>query len=336
MSILVTGGTGYIGSHTIVELLNAGENVIVIDNLSNSKIEVLNRIRMITKKTVTFYQGDILDKAILTEIFEKEKIEAVIHFAALKSVEESISKPNLYYKNNVNGLINLLEVMKEHHVKNLVYSSSAAVYGNAEINPIREDAKTYALNPYGRTKLICEDILKDLYQSDKSYNITILRYFNPIGAHISGLMGEDPLGETKNLLPVLTQTAIGKRREVDVFGTDYDTPDGTGIRDYIHVIDLALGHVKAIEHLNGLHIYNLGTGKGTSVLEVIKTFERVSKRQIHYNLKERRKGDISVSYADAALANEELGWEAKRNLDAMCLDAFRWQYRNPMGYPVRR
>lgn len=336
MSILVTGGTGYIGSHTIVELLNTGENVVVIDNLSNSKIEVLNRIRMITKKTVTFYQGDILDKAILTEIFEKEKIEAVIHFAALKSVEESISKPDLYYKNNVNGLINLLEAMKEHHVKNLVYSSSAAVYGNAEINPIREDAKTYALNPYGRTKLICEDILKDLYQSDKSYNITILRYFNPIGAHISGLMGEDPLGEAKNLLPVLTQTAIGKRREAEVFGTDYDTPDGTGIRDYIHVVDLALGHVKAIEHLNGLHIYNLGTGKGTSVLEVIKTFERVSKRQIHYNLKERRNGDISVSYADAALANEELGWEAKRNLDAMCLDAFRWQYRNPMGYPVRK
>ncbi|MDF2800637.1 MAG: UDP-glucose 4-epimerase [Anaerocolumna sp.] len=336
MSILVTGGTGYIGSHTLVELLNAGESVVVIDNLSNSKIEVLNRIRMITHKNVTFYQADILNRAFLSEIFEKEDIKTVIHFAALKSVEESILQPSLYYKNNVMGLINLLEVMEEYHVKNLVYSSSATVYGTSEIIPVVENARLHAVNPYGKTKIICEDILKDLYESDKSYNITILRYFNPIGAHISGLIGEDPLGESKNLLPILTQVAIGKKREVSVFGSDYDTPDGTGVRDFIHVVDLALGHIKAIEHLNGLHTYNLGTGKGTSVLEVIKTFEKVSKRQIRYNLTDRRSGDVSVSYADCTLAYEELGWEAKRNLDAMCLDAWRWQFRNPMGYPVRR
>lgn len=335
MSILITGGTGYIGSHTCVELLNSGHQIVVIDNLCNSKLEVLNRIRLITKRHITFYQGDLLNKTVLTEIFEKENIETVIHFAALKSVEESVTKPLLYYQNNVLGMINLLEVMELFQVKNMVYSSSATVYGNTETIPVKEDTPRYALNPYGRTKIMCEDILSDIYQSDNTKNITILRYFNPIGAHASGLIGEDPIGVPSNLLPFLTQVAIGKRREIEVFGDDYETPDGSGIRDYIHVVDLAQGHIKALEHLKGFHIYNLGTGKGSSVLEVIKTFERVSKRQINYSIKDRRVGDIAISYADATLANEELGWEAKRNLDTMCLDSYRWQYRNPMGYPQR-
>lgn len=336
MSILVTGGTGYIGSHTCVELLNAGQSVVVIDNLCNSKVEVIHRISRITQKSVKFYQADLLDKAAISEVFEKEKIETVIHFAALKSVEESVINPMLYYRNNVVGFLNLLEVIKAHEVKNIVYSSSATVYGNAETIPVKEDSRRFAVNPYGRTKIMCEDILQDLSENDKTFNITILRYFNPVGAHSSGLIGEDPLGTPNNLLPLLSQVAVGRRKELEVFGSNYNTPDGTGIRDYIHVVDLAQGHVKALEHLNGLHIYNLGTGKGTSVLEIIKTFEKVSKRQIHYRIKERRTGDIEISYADCTLANKELGWEAKRNLEAMCLDAYRWQYRNPMGYTERK
>jgi len=335
MAILVTGGAGYIGSHTCVELLNAGYEIIVVDNLVNSSEKSLERVREITGKKLTFYEADLLDKEALEHIFKKENIDSVIHFAGLKAVGESVSIPLKYYHNNITGTITLCEVMQKYSVKDIVYSSSATVYGNPETVPIREDFPLSATNPYGRTKLMIENILKDLYVSDNSWNIVILRYFNPIGAHKSGKIGEDPRNIPNNLVPYITQVAIGKLEYLGVFGNDYDTPDGTGVRDYIHVTDLALGHLKALEKLKekpGVSIYNLGTGKGYSVLDMVKNFEKVSGRTIKYKILPRRPGDIAICYADPSKAKKELGWEATRDIDEMCEDAWRWQKNNPDGY----
>ena len=336
MAIFVTGGAGYIGSHTCVELLNMDYEVIVMDNLSNSSKESLKGVEDITGKELLFYEIDLLDKRALEEVFREHEIDSVIHFAGLKAVGESIEKPLNYYKNNIAGTLNLLEVMKSYGVKDIVFSSSATVYGNPAFNPITEDCpKGEITNPYGHTKSMLEQILMDLHRSDPEWNVVILRYFNPIGAHKSGKIGENPRGIPNNLLPYIAQVAVGKLECLGVFGDDYDTPDGTGIRDYIHVVDLAIGHVRAIEKLRdkmGVSIYNLGTGTGYSVLDVVKAFEKASGVTINYEIKPRRWGDIATCFADPTLAKEELGWEAKRGLLEMCEDSWRWQSMNPVGY----
>lgn len=335
MSILVTGGAGYIGSHTCVELLNEGYDVVVVDNLSNSSEKSLERVEKITGKKITFYKADLLDKDAMEEIFDKEAIDCVIHFAGLKAVGESVQKPLEYYHNNVTGTLILCDVMRNHGVKNIVFSSSATVYGNPKTVPIREDFPLSVTNPYGRTKLMLEEILQDLHTADKEWNVILLRYFNPIGAHESGLIGENPKGIPNNLMPYITQVAVGKLEKLGVFGDDYDTPDGTGVRDYIHVVDLAIGHVKAIKKLEekeGVSIYNLGTGKGYSVLDMVKSFEQASGKKIKYEIKPRRAGDIATCYAEPKKAKAELFWEATRDLMKMCEDSWRWQSNNPNGY----
>ncbi|MCD8010425.1 MAG: UDP-glucose 4-epimerase GalE [Lachnospiraceae bacterium] len=336
MSILVTGGAGFIGSHTCVELLEAGFEVVVVDNLSNASAESLRRVQEITGRSLTFYEADILDREAMEKIFSQEKIEAVIHFAGLKAVGESVAKPLEYYWNNITGTLVLCDVMRRHGVKSLVFSSSATVYGDPATVPIREDFPLHVTNPYGRTKLMQEEMFRDFYVSDDTWNIMLLRYFNPIGAHRSGRIGEDPKGIPNNLLPYVAQVAIGKLPKLRVFGNDYDTPDGTGVRDYIHVVDLARGHVKAIEKLaqeqHGIHVYNLGTGIGYSVLDVVKSFEKACGHEIPYEIQARRPGDIATCYADPSLAERELGWKAERGIEEMCEDAWRWQTQNPDGY----
>jgi len=335
MNILLTGGAGYIGSHTCVMLLEQGHDVVVVDNLCNSKVESLKRVEKITGKKICFYQDDLCNLSKIEEIFRNHAIDAVIHFAGLKSVAESVSQPLSYYQNNIDGTLVLCEAMRANGVKNLVFSSSATVYGNPEKVPIQENAPVGAFNPYGRSKLFIEKILKDLYVSDKSWNISLLRYFNPVGAHASGLIGEDPSGLPNNLMPYVSQVAVGKLPELMVYGDDYETPDGTGVRDYIHVMDLAKGHLKALEKLTsgpGLVTYNLGTGKGYSVLEMVAAFEKASGKQIPYQIVGRRPGDIPTCYADPSFAEKELGWTACRGIDEMCADAWRWQSMNPKGY----
>lgn len=336
MSILVTGGAGYIGSHTVIELVNAGYDVVVVDNLCNSSKESMKRVEEITGKAVKFYEVDILDKEGLTKVFENESIDSVIHFAGLKAVGESVAKPWLYYNNNITGTLVLLEVMNAFNVKNIVFSSSATVYGSPAEIPITENCpKGEITNPYGQTKSMIEQILTDIYKADTEWNIILLRYFNPIGAHKSGRIGENPNGIPNNLMPYITQVAVGRLKCLGVFGNDYPTPDGTGVRDYIHVVDLALGHVKAIEKIStnpGLKVYNLGTGKGYSVLDIVKNFEKASGVKIPYEIKPRRAGDIAECYADASKAKEELGWEAKYGILEMCEDSWRWQSNNPNGF----
>ncbi len=337
MAVLVTGGAGYIGSHTCVELLNAGKDVVIVDNFYNCKKSSLDRIRALVNKDFKFYECDIRDKEGLDEIFKKEKIDSVIHFAGLKAVGESVHKPLEYFDNNVTGTLILLDVMRNNGCKKIVFSSSATVYGMNNISPLTEDMEVGGVtNPYGRTKYMIECILKDLYTSDNSWSICLLRYFNPIGAHKSGTMGEDPNGIPNNLMPYITQVAIGKREYLNVWGNDYDTPDGTGVRDYIHVVDLALGHIKAVEKVEnneGLFIYNLGTGKGYSVLDVVKAFEKASGVNIPYKIGPRRDGDIATCYSDPSKAEKELGWKAQRDIEEMCEDSWRWQKQNPNGYP---
>ena len=334
MKILVTGGTGYIGSHTAVELLNSGDEVVIVDNLANSKKEVLNRIKKITGKTAKFYEADIRDSAKLDEIFANEKPDSVIHFAGLKAVGESVAKPLEYYDNNLIGTIKLLEIMKNRGVKNLIFSSSATVYGDPSELPLKETSRIGVgiTNPYGWTKFMIEQILRDLALSDPSFNITILRYFNPIGAHESGEIGEDPQGIPNNLLPFVAQVAIGAREKVSVFGDDYDTPDGTGVRDYIHVVDLAKGHLAALAKMKGLKTYNLGTGRGVSVLEIINNFAKASGREIPYEVVARRAGDIATCYASSDLAKTELGWQTEKSLLDACRDTWKWQSQNPHGF----
>ncbi len=336
MVILVTGGAGYIGSHTCVELLNAGYEVVVMDNLCNSSEEALEAVEEITGKKLKFYETDMLDKDGLEEIFQKESIDAVIHFAGLKAVGESVEKPLEYYYNNLSGTLTLCDAMRRHGVKDMVFSSSATVYGDPAFVPITEECpKGQITNPYGQTKGMLEQILTDIHVSDPQWNVVLLRYFNPIGAHPSGKIGEDPKGIPNNLLPYIAQVAVGKLEKLGVFGDDYDTPDGTGVRDYIHVTDLALGHVKAIEKLKdkeGVSVYNLGTGKGYSVLEVLHAFEKACKKTLPYEIKPRRAGDIAVCYADASKAHRELGWSAARGIEEMCADSWRWQSNNPNGF----
>ncbi|MBQ8503143.1 MAG: UDP-glucose 4-epimerase GalE [Clostridia bacterium] len=337
MSILVTGGAGYIGSHTCIELLNAGYDIVVVDNFYNSKREALNRIAELSGKSFAFYECDIRDKAGLDKVFKTEKIDAVIHFAGLKAVGESCQKPIEYYDNNIGGTLKLCEVMKENGCKKIVFSSSATVYGMNNISPLKETMPTGGTtNPYGTTKYMIEIILSDIFKSDNEWSISLLRYFNPIGAHKSGRIGEDPNGIPNNLMPFITQVAIGKRECLSVFGDDYDTPDGTGVRDYIHVVDLALGHVKALNKVlggHGLDIYNLGTGVGYSVLDVVKAFEKASGVKINYKIVDRRPGDIATCYSDPSKAYNELGWKAERGIEEMCADSWRWQSTNPNGYP---
>ena len=335
MSILVTGGAGYIGTHTIVELLNNNQDVVVLDNLSNSSEEALRRVERITGKSVTFYQGDVLDSMCLDGIFETHAIDSVIHFAGLKAVGESVAKPLKYYQNNVTGTLVLCEAMAKANVKNLVFSSSATVYGDPASLPITEDFPTGATNPYGQSKLMVEHVLTDLAASDASWNIAVLRYFNPVGAHESGLIGEDPNDIPNNLMPFITQVAVGKRQQLSVFGSDYDTHDGTGVRDYIHVVDLAQGHLKALNKLSenpGLVTYNLGTGQGYSVLDMVKAFEKASDKTIAYQLSERRAGDIAACYANPDKAFNELGWKATHTIDDMTASSWLWQSTNPDGY----
>lgn len=335
MAILTTGGAGYIGSHTCVELLKAGYDVVVVDNLSNSKEESLKRVEEITGRSVKFYQVDLLDYDKLEKVFVENEIDAVIHFAGLKAVGESVQIPLKYYHNNITGSINLCDLMQKYSVKNLVFSSSATVYGDPHKVPITEDFPLHATNPYGRTKLMLEEIFNDLYLADNSWNIALLRYFNPIGAHHSGLIGEDPNDIPNNLLPYISQVAIGKLKELSVFGNDYPTPDGTGVRDYIHVVDLANGHLKALGKLNenpGIVTYNLGTGKGYSVLDMINAFKDVSGIEIPYKIVDRRSGDIAACYADPTKSNGELNWFAKRGIKEMCADTWHWQQQNPEGY----
>ena len=327
MKILVTGGTGYIGSHTSVELLNAGYDVVIIDNLSNSKKEVVDKIEQISRKQIKFYLGDVQDKKILNKIFEKENIDAVIHFAGLKAVGESVQKPLEYYRNNLDSTLSLLEVMQQHNCKKIVFSSSATVYGKPKSLPIKEDFPLSTTNPYGATKLYIEGILRDLYKSDNEWSIAILRYFNPVGAHESGLIGENPNGIPNNLMPYILKVVTGELECLSVFGNDYDTPDGTGVRDYIHVVDLAKGHIKAIEWVeknNKCEEFNLGTGKGYSVLEMIKNTEEVNNVKVNYKIGPRREGDIDSCYADASKAEKELGWKAEKDLKEMCKDAYNY------------
>ena len=335
MNVLVTGGAGYIGSHTCIHLAEAGNRVTIIDNLSNSKEESIRRIRKITGTDIEFYKLDLLDAEALDELFGNNDFESVVHFAGLKAVGESVAKPLEYYHNNITGTLNLCKSMKKHKVRNIVFSSSATVYGDPQTVPITEDFPLSATNPYGRTKLMIEEILKDLHVSDGNWNISLLRYFNPVGAHASGLIGEDPNGIPNNLVPYISQVAAGKLEKLSVFGGDYPTRDGTGVRDYIHVEDLAAGHLKALDKLEenpGVVIYNLGTGRGYSVLEMIAAFERVSGRKIPYVITERRPGDIAECYADPTKAGRELNWTANMDIDAMCRDSWNWQQKNPNGY----
>lgn len=336
MTILVTGGAGYIGSHTCVELLNAGYEIVVVDNLCNSSAKSLEVVEEITHKKVKFYETDLLDRAGLEKIFQKESIDAVIHFAGLKAVGESVQKPLEYYSNNLTGSLTLCDVMRKYGVKNIIFSSSATVYGNPAFIPITEECpKGEITNPYGQTKGMLEQILTDIHVSDPEWNVVLLRYFNPIGAHPSGKIGEDPKGIPNNLVPYIAQVAVGKLDKLRVFGNDYDTPDGTGVRDYIHVVDLAIGHVKAIEKLKdkeGVSIYNLGTGRGYSVLEVLHAYEKACGKTLPYEIKPRRAGDIATCYADPAKARQELGWSAERGIEQMCADSWKWQSNNPDGF----
>ena len=336
MAILVTGGAGYIGSHTCVELLNRGYEVVVLDNLYNSSEKALDRVKEITGKSVKFYQGDILNREDLEEVFEKENIENVIHFAGLKAVGESVAKPWEYYHNNITGTLLLCDVMRQHDCFNLIFSSSATVYGDPAEIPITEKCpKGQITNPYGQTKGMLEQILTDLHVGDERWNVMLLRYFNPIGAHPSGLIGEDPKGIPNNLVPYIAQVAVGKLKCLGVFGDDYPTLDGTGVRDYIHVVDLAIGHVKAIEKMKtqkGVNIYNLGTGIGYSVLDVLHAYEKACGKELPYEIKPRRAGDIATCYCDATKAKEELGWVAERGIEEMCADSWKWQSNNPDGY----
>ena len=335
MYILVTGGAGYIGSHTCLELLNAGYEVVVVDNLANSKVESLRRVQALTGKSLAFHQVDLLDAAALNDVFVTYPVKAVIHFAGLKAVGESVSQPLRYYHNNVTGTLNLCQAMADYDVWKLVFSSSATVYGDPHTVPITEDFPLSATNPYGRSKLIIEEMLRDLPIADPRWRIALLRYFNPVGAHPSGQIGEDPSGIPNNLLPYVSQVAVGRLAKLSVFGNSYPTPDGTGVRDYIHVVDLALGHLRALEKLatsSGVAAYNLGTGQGYSVLEMVAAFEKASGKPIPYQITQPRPGDIAACYADPTKAREELGWEAQRGLAEMCADAWRWQSQNPNGY----
>ena len=333
--ILVTGGMGYIGSHTVVELLNLNYEVVVVDNLSNSSILVKDRIKKITNKDFKFYNVDVTDKESLKKVFEENKIDSIIHFAAFKAVGESVEKPLEYYENNLVGALVVFELMKEFNVNNFVFSSSATVYGKPKSCPIKEDFSLSTTNPYGSTKLMIEDIMRDLSKADKNLNLVILRYFNPIGAHESGLIGEEPKGIPNNLMPYITKVAVGQLNELSVFGDDYDTKDGTGVRDYIHVVDLAKGHVASIKKLEenpGLLTYNLGTGEGYSVLDLVKAFEKVNNIKIPYKIIDRRPGDIDMCYADPTKAFDELGWKAEFGIERMCEDSWTWQSNNPNGY----
>lgn len=335
MSILLTGGAGFIGSHTCLELLQEGYDIVVADNLSNSKPEALKRVQEISGKTLRFYHADLLDRDTMDHIFREHTIEAVIHFAGLKSVEQSVKHPLEYYHTNITGTLILADLMQKHNVKNMVFSSSATIYGNAKQVPIRENEPLQATNPYGRTKLMIEEILRDLSIADPEWSISLLRYFNPTGAHPSGRIGEDPTGMRTNIMPYITQVAVGNLDILNVFGGDYPTSDGTGVRDYIHVVDLARGHVKALQKVvrtKGVEAYNLGTGRGYSVLELIDTFERMSGRSVPYQVVSRRPGDVAVSYADPQKALVELNWQAEKNLEDMCADAWRWQSGNLQGY----
>lgn len=334
-TILVTGGTGFIGSHTILELLSAGFTVVAMDNLSNSKKTSLERVETITGKKVSFHKVDLLDKPGLDNLFDTYDFDAVIHFAGLKAVGESVEKPLSYYSNNVAGTVNLCQVMADHNVKRIVFSSSATVYGDPSESPLTEDSGLSATNPYGQTKLTIEYILRDLCASDPEWKAALLRYFNPVGAHESGMIGEDPAGKPNNLMPFVTQVAVGKREQLSVFGGDYNTHDGTGVRDYIHVVDLAKGHLKSLEKLeqvSGAEAYNLGTGRGSSVLDVIHTFEKATGKKIAYEITDRRPGDAATCFANASKANSELGWKTEKNLEEMCRDAWNWQVNNPNGY----
>ena len=335
MAILVTGGAGYIGSHTCVQLLNHGSDIVVVDNFSNSKMESLDRVRELTEREFPFYEVDLLDRASLEQVFKENEIEAVIHFAGLKAVGESVSKPLHYYHNNLTGTFVLCEVMEKYNVRNIVFSSSATVYGMPDVMPITEEAPLSATNPYGQTKLMIEQILRDLYVADSNWSIALLRYFNPIGAHVSGRIGEDPNGIPNNLMPFISQVAVGKLEQLSVFGDDYDTADGTGVRDYIHVEDLANGHLKALQHIlgtTGVEAYNLGTGNGYSVLQMVKAFEEATGKEVKYSVAPRRPGDIAECYADPTKAKEELGWIAEKGIEEMCRDTWRWQSKNPDGY----
>lgn len=334
MAVLVTGGAGYIGSHTCVELLESGKDIVVVDNFCNSKPESLNRIKKITGKDFKFYEADLLDRDAVKKIFDENDIDSVIHFAGLKAVGESVSIPLRYYHNNITSTLILCEEMAAHGVKKIVFSSSATVYGSPKTVPIKEDFELHTTNPYGSTKLMIEDILRDLYVSDKEWSIALLRYFNPIGAHKSGLIGEDPNGIPNNLLPYVAQVAVGKLTCLSVYGNDYPTHDGTGVRDYIHVVDLAIGHLRAVEKVTkdtGVHTYNLGTGNGYSVLDVVAAFEKASGRKVNYKIADRRPGDIAVCYADASHAKEELGWVAERGIEEMCADSWNFTKNNPNG-----
>lgn len=336
MRILVTGGAGYIGSHTCLALLEQGHEVVVFDNLYNASEEALNRVKKLTGKDLTFYKADMLDRDAMEKIFDTEKIDAVIHFAGLKAVGESVAKPWEYYHNNITGTLILLDVMRKHGVKKIIFSSSATVYGDPAFVPITEECpKGQCTNPYGQTKSMLEQILTDMQKADPEWNVILLRYFNPVGAHESGRIGEDPKGIPNNLMPYISQVAVGKLEKLGVFGDDYDTPDGTGVRDYIHVVDLAVGHVKAIKYIfsnPGLDIINLGTGVGYSVLDMVKAFSKACGKEIPYEIKPRREGDIAMCYADPSKAAKVLGWKAERGLEQMCEDAWRWQSQNPEGY----
>ena len=333
-TILVTGGCGYIGSHTVLELLNKNYDVVVVDNFSNSSFESIRRVQKITGKNVTFYEADIRDQAALEKIFSAHKFDAVIHFAAFKAVGESCKLPLKYYENNISGTVTLLQVMEKYNVKKIIFSSSATVYGDPERLPLDENCRLSTTNPYGSTKLMMENIMQDVHKADNAWNIILLRYFNPVGAHESGLIGEDPKGIPNNLMPFVAQVASGKLQCINVFGNDYDTPDGTGVRDYIHVVDLALGHIAAIERCNdsGVHIYNLGTGHGYSVLDMIHAFEKACGKTLPYKICERRPGDIATCYAAPDKAKKELLWEAKFGIEEMCASQWKWQSGNPMGY----
>lgn len=337
MHVLVTGGAGYIGSHTCLELLESGHEVTVVDNLSNSSYESLRRVEALTGKSLTFVEGDLLDEACLEDLFASHTFHAVIHFAGLKAVGESVTMPVAYYRNNLTGTLNLIYAMERAGVKNIVFSSSATVYGDPETVPIDEESPRSATNPYGRSKLVVEEMLEDILHADNSWRVVLLRYFNPVGAHESGRIGEDPNGIPNNLMPYIAQVAVGKLKQLSVFGDDYPTPDGTGVRDFIHVVDLAKGHLCALKEAHeapGLYVYNLGTGQGYSVLDMVRAFEKTSQRPVPYVVAPRRSGDIAMCYASPKKALEEIGWSAEKGVDAMCRDTWRWQSENPHGYGV--